>query len=1056
MEHTNPSSHPEDANHVDDNERGNWHRRLRLRKSSASSLTVKSTTEEEKVVIKPQKMPSQNERQTRQVVNSSSSKLTFTCSDCKDNTKYCPHDLLNHFSVFHGGKGDPPTFPCDICSFATPEFTILQQHRMKHKQCRLSCEICNDNVLQTLSQLKKHCKTQHSLNGQYHCGKCSFSTKELKSFVHHPCPTRTESPIDSTEKSGIKPMNGELNGNHLDADGAPQKEELLQPMATDCRQGWRRKNWWKKRDSLPKPHSINTPDLKALLTKPETQWTSSGFLPFSAAGLLDENGVLLNPARTLEETQQFLERTVNSGKKWPVSLKGESELASQPCAGSKIKQYSIPLPGFRNSGQSKLPGLMEKNNISVPPDCTTKVVGFKMVDGKKHLILKVVPSAKSDVSPDAGKEVSTGLNPVEFNSIGSEFSTERPSDQTCPELGNTITKNSLFLFCDATSSSGEKQSEKQPEDPTAPQVDNTENDCNKGSRAFTEISSAPPQLAVSGTEEDFNVAIQKNTEKQLMSPGVMSDSHNTHHLNEVVANISVEISSLRKADIQTLNANIQNVEHTKKRTDSQEKAVEDLTENRPELTTSQNDSGCHGDLASSIPSDLDSLEEGFQSQLSGLMSEEDRSSNVDLINVDMKSGEDSPVMQSPLLPLNEQKMVNMPSSAVSYSPTTQEKEAIFEPNINPTVISLQKHTTEPPFNSPGEDGGLLFQDSGDEYTNNVDPRDAPVPSEQSCTTETVEEPNCLAILSLGDSCHNADLYQTLEELPVTTISHLLDDPEVTSRGVTHQSEELGSLSTQHVGLQSPKAIPVAATVATGKNSTQSNVCLPPANEPAMKRKRQGQPTTHNSQVPSKSRKQLVQNSQEKDPPASIPYWEPIPEAEERTLRLLPVCSSQPIKVPRLNQPVIVLNHPDTDIPEVVNIMRIVHKHKGAVQKVVLSQGTLKALSELSCDPFRKSLGTNCHSSHYRRAWPQGTVKERFILKLKLKRLCGNKYEVTPSASKTNRYQSTFRCWFCGRLFKNQEAWVGHGQRHLMEATRDWNKLFNGEGQCNSPIQPYFH
>lgn len=258
-------------------------------------------------------------------------------------------------------------------------------------------------------------------------------------------------------------------------------------------------------------------------------------------------------------------------------------------------------------------------------------------------------------------------------------------------------------------------------------------------------------------------------------------------------------------------------------------------------------------------------------------------------------------------------------------------------------------------------------------------------------------------------------------------------------------------------LQPPKAIPVATEVSTEEDSTQSHLCLPPANEPAMKRKRHREPTTTKSQEPiSKSRKQLVQSSPENDSPASIPYWEPVPQTVERTLRLLPVCSSQPIKVPRLNQPVIVLNHPDTDIPEVVNIMRVVNKHKGAVQKVVLSQGTLKALQALSCGTFRKSPGANCHPSHYRRAWPQGTVKERFILKLKLKRLFGHKYKVTPSASKMNGYHSTFRCWFCGRLFRNQEAWVGHGQRHLMEATRDWNELFNSEGQRNSPIQPYCH
>ncbi|KAI4886240.1 hypothetical protein NFI96_023529, partial [Prochilodus magdalenae] len=567
VEHINPSSHPEDAKQGGDNERGNWYRRLRLRKSSASSLTVKSTlekekvkstTEEEKVVIKSPEILSQNEHQTRQPVNLSSNKLTFTCSVCKDNTMFSPNGLLNHFSVFHGGKGDPPTFPCDMCSFVTPQFPSLQQHRIKHRQCKLTCEICNDDVLQTLSQIRKHCNTQHSLNGQYHCGKCNYSTKDLTSFVYHSCPTTTESPTDSTENSSIKPVNGEMNGNHkAAAKVATQEEKLIKPMATDCRQGWRKKNWWKKKEAVPKHHSINTPDIKVLLKKTETQWPSSGFLPFSAAG------------------------------------------------------------------------------------------------------------------------------------------------------------------------------------------------------------------------------------------------------------------------------------------------------------------------------------------------------------------------------------------------------------------------------------------------------------------------------------------------------------------ITHQSDRLGSLSAPQV--QSSKATPEAATEASEKTSTQASVCLPAANAPAMKRKRQREQTTKDTQRPtSKFRKQLVQIARENDSPPSIPYWEPIPQAVERTLRLSPVCSSQPIKVPRLNQPVIVLNHPDTDIPEVVNIMKVVHKHKGAVQKVVLSQGTLKALSELNCDTFRKTLGANSRSSHYRRAWPQETVKERFILKLKLKRLCGNKYKVTPSASKTDRYHLTFRCWFCGRLFKNQETWVGHGQRHLMEATRDWNKLFNSEGQRNSPIQPYFH
>lgn len=270
-------------------------------------------------------------------------------------------------------------------------------------------------------------------------------------------------------------------------------------------------------------------------------------------------------------------------------------------------------------------------------------------------------------------------------------------------------------------------------------------------------------------------------------------------------------------------------------------------------------------------------------------------------------------------------------------------------------------------------------------------------------------------------------------------------------GITSPSEPV-SMATQKVGMHSPKAIPVAA-VTNDKASSQ----LPLMTEPAISTKRQREPSTKDSQgCISKSKRRLVRNSQERKSSASIPYWEPSPPEIERTLRLFPVSSSQPVKVPRLNQPVVVLNHPDIDIPEVANIMRSVHRHKGAVQRVVLSQGTLKALSELSSETLRNIRVGNLQSSHYRRVWPQGTVKERFILNLKLKRLGGNKFKVANLSSNANQLKSSFRCWFCGRLFRNQEVWVGHGQRHIMEATRDWNKLFNGEEQVNGADQQSFY
>lgn len=172
------------------------------------------------------------------------------------------------------------------------------------------------------------------------------------------------------------------------------------------------------------------------------------------------------------------------------------------------------------------------------------------------------------------------------------------------------------------------------------------------------------------------------------------------------------------------------------------------------------------------------------------------------------------------------------------------------------------------------------------------------------------------------------------------------------------------------------------------------------------------------------------------------YWKPVAKEVERTLRLAPFNSLQQVRCPRRYQPVVVLNHPDADIPEVANIMKIVNRYKGAVTKVSLSQKTVQALSEIGA-PRKNSLtkGASSHSDHPRPRPVQSSVRERFLLKLKLRKKSRKKYEIVKSLSGCRQEPVVFDCWFCGRLFNSQEDWIGHGQRHLMEATRDWNKLF---------------
>ncbi|NXG84325.1 Z518A protein, partial [Stercorarius parasiticus] len=170
-----------------------------------------------------------------------------------------------------------------------------------------------------------------------------------------------------------------------------------------------------------------------------------------------------------------------------------------------------------------------------------------------------------------------------------------------------------------------------------------------------------------------------------------------------------------------------------------------------------------------------------------------------------------------------------------------------------------------------------------------------------------------------------------------------------------------------------------------------------------------------------------------------PYKQRASKETVRTLKLLPFNSKQLVKCPRRNQPVVVLNHPDADVPEVVNVMKTIAKFKGHVLKVSLSKRTIEALLQPAfCNPLDVTTDDLSQKRH-RTIKPISPVKERFVLKLTLKKTSKNNYQIVKTTS-DNTLKAKFSCWFCGRIFDNQDNWVGHGQRHLMEATRDWNSL----------------
>ncbi|KAM4729936.1 uncharacterized protein znf518a [Anableps anableps] len=167
-------------------------------------------------------------------------------------------------------------------------------------------------------------------------------------------------------------------------------------------------------------------------------------------------------------------------------------------------------------------------------------------------------------------------------------------------------------------------------------------------------------------------------------------------------------------------------------------------------------------------------------------------------------------------------------------------------------------------------------------------------------------------------------------------------------------------------------------------------------------------------------------SPQESSPAARRQWQLVPKHQQRTLRLVAINPSQAVKRPAGDQPVVVLNHPDADIPQVARIMEVVNKYR-QVQRVLLSRHTLRALSVLS--------GGAPETNDLIEDQGKNSVQERFTLRLKFRRVSRKKYEIVGVDSPSRDAASRCSCWFCGRVFTSQEEMMVHRQRHLME----WRK-----------------
>ncbi|TRZ00412.1 hypothetical protein DNTS_004791 [Danionella cerebrum] len=338
--------------------------------------------------------------------------LSFRCSECKDDTTYSPNDLLKHFQGEH--LGILPTYPCDLCLFVTNEFSCLQRHRIEHRNTLVTCEICNDGEQYSLLLLTRHFTNCHSNNGQFECKKCEFSTRDAGTFVQHihrhnehkwvKCsygsPTQEELPSNNTGNSGSLPFSCPFCGYT-----AARRELLNRHLAAAHSE---ESNKWRSNEDNS---GIGLPGLKLLLKKNppvggsrEPQWISK-LNSLAGVAVVDHNGKLFNHEMDLEDSHQFTDRTVadkkENNKRKKVPLKSEQQTFHRiPTATTqpKLQEDEISSGAPSSCNKNGLTVLMVKNKISIPPNCTTKVMGFKIKDGKKLLVLKVIPTKQADSS----------------------------------------------------------------------------------------------------------------------------------------------------------------------------------------------------------------------------------------------------------------------------------------------------------------------------------------------------------------------------------------------------------------------------------------------------------------------------------------------------------------------------------------------------------------------------------------------------------------------------------------------------------------------------------
>ncbi|XP_048089972.1 zinc finger protein 518A [Alosa alosa] len=925
--------------------------------------------------------------------------LSFCCSECKGDTTYSPNDLLKHFQGSH--KGTLPTYPCDLCSFVTNEFSSLQRHRIGHRNPQVTCEICNDGVQPDSMEFNMMGSTKDLAKPMKSIDVDNDADDELPMEVEN---WRFRDPLSlATHSKSQSPENSQTAAVQSFSEEQNSQEHLSSCTRDDDKSTC-------ESPSGSKSSKLSLKNESGPHTVPETDTV-----------VLDADSKMLNSTMNSpnQEVYSFHNYSKETSGSLAKSLLSDEQNGGQPHEGEEVDEEDCSDP--RLSAEWSL-------RLDASPPQTSRCEEEE-VDGSKSQSANEGTATLERVS-DSDIEVDECIALVDEPSHTLE---KQPNMQSTPSVSSKVEEDAISV--------GQKGPGIKNDVAVLGRI------LEKHSDAIINHQLEKERMGSSSVAYD-SVRPTKTTLKILQTPEGKQQMFLHTPDNQYAVPVQLKSAPGFKLITKSSASKI-NVSYV-------QPGIERSTKTTGlALTLSGGRIGAGGQPSSGGdkgPTHLSSLQLGTNS--SGghyLVNSASLKSPIFLSGtVKSPSGEQTTnrpptcyLLQRPL-PISPVAGCSNLDPSGSSSQTQQSSRQVLAMPVNPadktSPIQTGRQAYLVRYISPAKSGILLNNAEGKTAGSNTQSNES---GRSRMFLKIVRSPNGTRFLSgVSGSLGKKPIYLATGgglQSPYFLMSSNKSIVNM-SAGLKASNLQHGSNHQQSMASQLSKTLPQVQEdgMITHKKSRHL------LNQTRMSQRKRQRKALFDDMFETSSKARRLSNRSEREEPTE---WAPVPKDVERTLKLSPFSAFQQIKVPRQNQPVVVLNHPDADIPEVVSIMKSVNRFKGDILKVALSQRTVQALSELSLSGvLRPSPNTSksamLHGTARARMFGS-TVRERFILKLKLKKMSRNKYEVVRKSSPSGSAEqpSSFSCWFCGRMFNNQEDWIGHGQRHLMEATRDWNKLF---------------